>query len=106
ERRHASVHRRAAVQRPGAGQAGEEPFAELPLVRRDELPADVLEVLDRRDEAGEQLMRERAGLEAVADRERIRRAHLVRPPRLEQLAPAERETEMGAVELVRRAEQH
>ncbi len=73
---------------------------------RDELPADLVEVVDRRDEAGEQLVRERSRLVAVADRERVGGAHLVRPPRLEQLEPAEGEPEMRAVELVRRAEQH
>ena len=71
----------------------------------DEVPADVVEVLDRGDEAGEQLVRERAGLVAVSDGERVGGPHLVRPPRLEQLAPPEREPEMRAVELVRRAEQ-
>ena len=51
-------------------------------------------------------MRLRAGLVPLTDREVGCRPHLVRPPRLEQLAAAEREPEVRAVELVRRAEEH
>jgi hypothetical protein len=74
---------------------------EIVLVLEHEVPADAFQVLDGRDEAREQLVRERPGLVAVADGEHVGGPHLVRPPRLEQLAPRKRETEVRAVELVR-----
>ena len=86
-------------------QSGEKAFAQLAFVRADRVPADRLDVLDRSDEAGQQLVRERARLEAVAERLVGRRPDLVRPPRLEQLRPAEREPEMRPEVLVRRADE-
>ena len=74
-------------------------------MRADEVPADPREVLARGDEAGEQLVGECPGLVATAGRAVVGGAHLVRAPPLEQLATAERDPEVGAVELVRRAEQ-
>ena len=84
ERRHASFHRRRAVQPPWGPEPFEEVLPQLTFVLGHELPADVLEVLDSRDEACEQLVRERAGLVAARDREVGGGPHLVRPPRLEQ----------------------
>jgi hypothetical protein len=69
------------------------------------VPADRVEVVDRRDEAGQELVRERAGLEPVAERDVRCGPDLVRAPALEQLGPSERNPEMGAEELVRRADQ-
>ena len=57
EGRHAAIHRLPAVQRRAGRQAREEPLAERALVRLDRLPPDRLDVLDGRDEAGEQLER-------------------------------------------------
>ena len=51
-------------------------------------------------------MRERARLEAAAERLVRGRTTLTGSPRLEQLGVAERESEMRPEELVRRAEQH
>ena len=64
------------------------------------MPADRLDVLDRGDEAGEQLVRERAGLERMASR-----PHLVRAPLRREVGADGREPEMRAEELVRRAEE-
>ena len=69
------------------------------------LPADRVDVLDRGDEPGEQLVGERARLEALAERLGRRRAHLVRPPRLHQLAAPVGDAEVRAEVLVRRADQ-
>ena len=88
------------------GQAGQEAFAERALVRLDRVPADRLDVLDRGDESGEQLVGEGAGLEAVPERLVGGRAHLVRTPALEQLRASVRDAEVRAEELVRRADQH
>ena len=68
ERRHAALHRRQAVERAAVGEAVEELLPERALVRLDRRPADRLDVLDRGDEAGEQLVRERAGLERMRRR--------------------------------------
>ena len=68
-------------------------------------PSDV-DVVDRRHEAGEQLVLARPELEAVADGVVRRGPHLVRPPRLEQLALAEREPHVRPEELVGRADEH
>ena len=70
------------------------------------LPADRVDVVDGGDEAGEQLVLARPELVAVADRLVGRRAHLVRPPRSDQVLLAERHAHVRPVELVRRAEQH
>ena len=74
-------------------------------MRRDRVPAERLDVLDGRDEAGEQLVLLRPVLEAAADRLVRGRAHLVRPQALEEAVPAVREPEVRAEELVRRAEE-
>src|SRR5207302_2768642 len=94
EGRHAVLHRREPVEPAALRQAGEKALAELALPASDRVPADRAEVLDRGDEAGEELVRERARLVAVAERLVRRGAHLVRPPPLEQLRPAERKAEM------------
>jgi hypothetical protein len=54
----------------------------------------------------EQLVLARPELEAVADGIVRGRAHLVRPPRLEQLALAERQAHVRPEVLVRRADEH
>jgi hypothetical protein len=106
EGRHASLHRRDAVQAPRVGEALEELLPALPLVLEHEVPADlVLQVLDRRDEAREQLVRERARLEAVPDREVVGRPDLVRAHALGEVPLHVREAEVRAVELVRRADE-
>src|SRR5262249_59156387 len=64
-----------------------------------------VKVGDRRGEARQQLERRCAGLEPAAGRRRGRRAGLVRAPRLEELRPAVRDSEVRAAELVRRTEQ-
>src|SRR5207245_1740274 len=86
-------------------QPGEEARAELGLPRGDGLPADRADVRDGGDEAGEQLVRQRARLEAVAERLVRGGPHLVGPPRLEQLPPPEGEAEVRPEELVRRADE-
>jgi len=65
-----------------------------------------VQVVDRRVEAGEQLVGERAGLEATPERVQRRRARLVRPEGLEHSVPTEGDAEVGTAELVGRAEQH
>ena len=55
--------------RPALRQPVEEPLPELALVLGDEFPADLAEVLDRGDEARQQLVRQRPRLVAVPDRE-------------------------------------
>ena len=107
ERGHPAVHRLQPVHGRAVRQPVEEALPELPLVGGDRLhPADRLEVRDRRREAGEELVRRRPGLEAAADRIGRRRTRLVRAPRLEQLVPSVRETEVRPAELVRRADEH
>src|SRR5581483_2827187 len=76
------------------------------LPRGDVLPAERLDVLDRGDEPGPELVRRRARLESPPERPVRVRAHLVRPPGLEQLLPGERDPEVRAEELVRRADEH
>ena len=73
----------------------------------DRVPAERLEVRDRRDEAREQLVRLRPGLEAVPERLVGRRA----APCTGASAPSSsaarpRQPEVRPVELVRRADQH
>ncbi len=64
EGRGAAVRARDAVERHPVRQAGEEAFRERALLRLDRIPAGLLDVLDRGDEAGEELVLLRAGLEA------------------------------------------
>ncbi len=106
EGRDPAFHAGEAVQRHVVGQACQEALAQRALVRPDRVPADRLDVLDRRDEAGEQLVRERSRLEAVTDRFARGRPNLVRPPALEQLRASERDAEMRTEELVGRADEH
>ena len=87
-------------------QPVEEPLAELPLVGDDGVPAERAEVVDRGDEAGQRLVRERPGLEAVPERLVRRGADLVGAPALEQLGPCEGEPQVRPVVLVRRGDQH
>jgi hypothetical protein len=102
EGRDPPVHRVQAVERAAVGQAVEEPLAQLALVRLNALPADRVDVLDRGDEAREQLVGERPRLEAMPERLVGCRANLERPPPFEQLCLAEREPQVGPVELERR----
>src|SRR5581483_10558488 len=97
--------RREAEERAALRQSVEEPLPERALVRADRVPAELLEVVDRGDEAGEKLVRERPRLEAAPGRLVGGRPHLVRSPRPQQLLPAEREPEMRPEELVRGAEE-
>ena len=106
ERRHAALHRRQAVEVDPVREAVEEPLPERALVREHRVPADRVDVVDRGDEAGEQLVLAGAELVAVADRLVRGRAHLVRAPRREQVLLAERHAHVRPVELVRRAEEH
>src|SRR5437588_8813460 len=101
ERRHASLHRRRAVEPAVVREAGEKAFPELPLPGTDGVEPDRAEVIHRGDEPGEELVRERPRLVAVTERLVRRGTDLVRTPPLEQLCPAEREAEVGAAELVR-----
>ena len=87
-------------------QSREEALAERTLVGANRIPADRLDVLDGGDEAREQLVRKRPGLEASPERLVRRRPHLVRSPRGEQLSACEGDAEVGAEELVRRADEH
>ena len=105
EGRHPSLHRRQAVELDAVGQAVEEPLPERALVRDDRLPADRVDVVDRGDEAGQQLVLAGAELVAVPDGMVRGRTHLVRPPRCEQVLLAERHPHVRPVELVRRAEE-
>src|SRR5436853_6306879 len=74
-------------------------------MHRVRAPADLVEELVRRDEARQELMRQRPGLEAVANRLVRGGPHLVRPPRAQKLLASEGETEMRAEELVRRTKE-
>ena len=105
EGRHAAVHRRQAVERDVLRESVEEPLPELALVGDDRVPAERVDVVDRGDEAREQLVLRRAELEAVADRLVGRRAHLVRAPAPQELLPPERHSQVRPEELVRRADQ-
>ena len=105
ERRHAAGHRRQAVELDSVRQPGEEPLPERVLVRLDRIPAERVDVVHGRDEAREELVRERAELEAVPDRLVGGGADLVRPPGAEEVALAEREPEVRPEELVRRADE-
>ena len=61
-------------------QPVEEALPERALVGDDRVPADRVDVVDGRDEAGEELVLAGAELESVADRLVGGRAHLVRAP--------------------------
>ena len=74
-------------------------------MRADRVPARLLHVLDRGDEAREELVLLRPGLEAGGERIVGRRAHLVRAQLREQLGAGEEEAQVRPEELVRRAEQ-
>jgi hypothetical protein len=101
----AAVHRGQAVERVRVREACEEALAEGPLLRVDRVPTDRLDVLHRRDEAGEELVLERPGLEATARRVVGSRPDLVRPPRCEQIFASAGDAEVRPEELVRRADQ-
>ena len=105
EGRHAAVHRRQAVERDVLRQSVEEPLPQLALVGDDRVPAERVDVVDRGDETGEQLVLRRAELEAVADRLVRRRAHLVRAPAPQELLAPERHPQVRPEELVRRADE-
>src|SRR5436190_15921682 len=96
----AALHAEQAVKPAVLREARQEPLAERTLVGDDRVEADGLDILDRRDEARQQLMRERAGLEARTRGPLGCRANLVRPPALEQLGPREGNPEMRPEELV------
>jgi hypothetical protein len=107
ECRHPAVHPGPPVHGNRRRQPGKEPLAERALIRRDRREsADRVEVIDRRVEPGEQLVRQRAGLETAAERASGRGPRLVRPPLLEHRCLAERDAKVRAAELVRRADQH
>ena len=106
EGRHAALHRREAVERDVLRQPVEEPLPQLALVGDDRVPAERVDVVDRGDEPGEQLVLRRAELEAMADRLVRRRAHLVRAPAPQELLAPERHPHVRPEELVRRADQH
>ena len=74
-------------------------------MREHRVPAERVDVVDRGDEAGEQLVLAGAELVAVPDGLVRGRAHLVRAPRSDQLLLAERHPHVRPVELVRRAEE-
>jgi len=107
ERRHPAVHPGPPVDGDRVGQAVEEALAQRALVGsyRGEAP-DRVEVVDGRVEPGEQLVRERAGLEAAPQRAGGRGARLVGAPLPQHLGPPAGHAEMRAAELVRRADQH
>ena len=105
EGRHAPVHRSQAVELDSIGEPVEEPLAECRLVGLDRVPAERVEVVHGRDEACEQLVRERSELEAMPHRLVGRGANLVRPPRLQQVVLAEGQPQVGPEELVRRADE-
>jgi len=107
ERRHAAVHPGPPVDGDRVGQAVEEPLAERALVGGDRGEApDRVEVVDGRVEPGEQLVRERAGLEAAPQRACGRGTCLVGPPLPDHLGPPAGHAEVRAAELVWRADQH
>ena len=107
EGRHAAVHPGPPVHGDRFGQAVEEPLAQRPLVGHDRgEAADRVEIIDGRVEAREQLVRQRAGLEAAPQRAGGRGPGLVGPPPFDHPGPSVGDPEMGAAELVRRADQH
>ena len=73
---------------------------------RDRIPADRVDVVHGRDEAGQQLVLAGAELEAVPDGLVGGGSHLVGPPAREQVLPAEGEPHVRAEELVGRADEH
>jgi len=107
ERRHAAVHAGPPVHGDRFGQAVEEPLAQRALVGHDRGEApDRVQVVDGGVEPREQLVRQRAGLEAAPQRAGRRRPGLVGPPPLDHLGPPVGHAEMRTAELVRRADQH
>src|SRR5205807_9180762 len=106
ERRHAALHLRQAVQAAALRQPGEKALAQRALLRGNRVVADRPDVVDRGDEAGEELVRQRPGFEAVSERLVRGGANLVRPPALEELRAGERKPEVGPEELVRRRSAH
>ena len=106
ERRHAPVHRRGGRRaRRSSGSPARKRSPSARSCAEHRVPAERVDVVDRRDEAGEQLVLARAELEAVPDRLVRGRPHLVRAPGLEQLALPEREPHVRAEVLVRRADE-
>src|SRR6266576_262508 len=101
KRRDPPVHAVDAVQRAAVRQAVEEPLAQLALMCLDRFPADRVDVLDRCDEAREQLVRERPRLEPMPEWLVGGGANLVRAPSFEQLRRSVREPQVRSVELVR-----
>ena len=107
EGRHTALERRQAVDGDAVRQLVEEAFAERALGGNDRVhAADLTEVVDRGVETGEQLVGQRAGLEAPAERTRRRRPGLVGTPAFEQRGAPVGDAEVRAAELVGRAEQH
>ena len=107
EGRHPARHRRQAVDRDGARQVCEEVLAERALVWPDRADAaDRVQVVDRRVEPRQQLVRQCAGDKPAPERIDRRRPHLVRPPRLRQRRPRVRDAQMRPTELVWRAKQN
>src|SRR5262245_38441586 len=94
EGRCAPFHRRKAIEPVRAGKAVEEALPQLAFPSDDCAPADRLDVLDCSCAAGEELVREGARLEAVTHRLVGARAHLVRAPALDHLAPTEEEPQV------------
>ncbi len=97
--------RRDAVERHPVREPGEEALGEVVLVGADRVPARLLDVLDRRDEAREELVLLRPGLEAGGERIVGRGPHLVRAQLGEQLRAGEEEPQVRPEELVRRAQE-
>ena len=85
------------MQRVGVRQPGEEPLAEHPLVHANRVPAHGLDVLDRSDEAREELVLERSCLEPAAGRLVRRGPYLVRTPLRQELVSRVRQAEMRAL---------
>ena len=107
EGRYPAVHAGPPVHGDRFGQAVEEPLAQRALVGRDRGEApDRVEVVDGRVEAREQLVRQRAGLEAAPQRAGRRRPGLVGPPPFDHLGAPVGHAQVRAAELVRRADQH
>jgi hypothetical protein len=107
ERRHPAGHTRQAVDGHRGRQAVEELAAERALIRcQAGDTAKRVEVGDRRVEAGQQLIRQRAGGERPAQRGSRRRPGLVGPPVLRDGLAGVRHAQVRAAELVRGADQH
>ncbi len=89
-----------------SGSPARKRCAELALVALNRVPADRVDVVDGGDESGQQLVREGPRLEARPERLARRGSDLVRTPALEEVGAAVPEAEVGAEELVRRADEH